>query len=97
MKKLIALFLVFAMCFGMFAGCQQEQVTPTTEAPVEAEPTEGGEVVELGDPEALASVMEYLTTIYKNAGGLTPKDFTRVGTIPFGTTMFEVVWTVSVG
>jgi len=99
MKKLIAWFLVLAMCVSMFAACGQE-ATPTnpTEAPTQATvaPTEG-EVVDLSDPEGLAAALEYLKTIYKNAGGLTPKDFTRIGTVPVGVKKFEVVWTASVG
>ena len=55
MKKLIALFLAFALCFGMFAACGQKEPAPTTEAPTvpgteatEPQQTEAPE--DLGDP-----------------------------------------------
>ena len=99
MKKLIALFLAFALCFGMFAACGQKEPAPSTVAPTvpATEATEPQQTEDPGDPEGLAAALEYVKTIYKNAGGLTPKDFTRIGTVPVGTTMFEIVWTASVG
>ena len=101
MKKLFAWFLVLAMCVSMFAGCGQEATPtnpPATQAPTQAtEAPAATEPVDLSDPDGLAAAMEYLRTIYKNAGGLSPKDFTRIGIVPVGVKKFEGVWTASVG
>ena len=90
MKKLLALLLVFAMCFGILAACGQnnsegtEPPATTTAPPAPAE-----------DPD-LASAVAYVKNIYKTVSEKTPQDFVRVGNVPMGEKSYEVVWSVDV-
>ncbi len=83
MKKLIALFLVFAMCLGAFAGCKQEQVPGTV-------PTVSGEN---GAQEAI----DYLAAIYTDDGAKTAVDYERYGIVRIAGVPYTVVWTTDLG
>ena len=100
MKKLIAWILVLTLCMGLFAGCQQAQpevTDPSTEATQPTEGTQPTEPVDESDIEGINDALEYVVTFYRNEGGMTPKDFTRIGTVPMGTKKYEVVWTTTLG
>ena len=88
MKKVLSWVLLLTLCLSLFAGCANQETTPT-ETPT-TEP-----VVEV-DPNGAANALAYVKTMYKNAGEKTPKDFTRIGIVPVGQTKYEVVWTADV-
>ena len=92
MKKLFACALVFVMCMGSLAACGSEQTaepTPTT-APTAA-PTEAPQVDTESD---LVNAKNYLFTMYKDQTEATPADYTVVGVVNIGGTLFPIEWTV---
>ena len=89
MKRILALLLVLAMAFGLFAGCGKQTPDVTTE------PTQTT-VVETQPDTQLEKAIEYLRTFYKNAAEKTAMDYTRLGTVRIGITPYEVVWSVDV-
>jgi len=94
MKKLIAWILVLTLCMGLFTGCPQAQpevTDPSTEATQPTEGTQPTEPVDESDIEGINDALEYVVTFYRNEAGMTPKDFTRIGTVPMGTKKYEVV------
>ena len=91
MKKLFACALIFVMCMGSLAACGNEQTaepTPTT-APTAA-PTEAPAADTVSD---LVNAKNYLFTMYKDQTEATPVDYTVVGVVNIGGTLFPVEWT----
>ena len=92
MKKLFACALIFVMCMGSLAACGSEQTaepTPTT-APTAA-PVEEPQADTASD---LVNAKNYLFTMYKDQTEATPADYTVVGVVNIGGTLFPVEWTV---
>ena len=83
MKRVIAWVLLLTMCLGLFAGCRQNEETPTT-------------TVNVVDTTDLQAALEYIKTVYKKVSEKTPKDFTRIGNVPVNGVNYEVVWSVDV-
>ena len=91
MKRFTSVLLLLAMIVALFAGCGNTAAPAETGAA--AAPAATGEAA----PDTnLADAVEYVKTIYKNAGELTAADFQRIGSVPMGTTKYEVVWSVDV-
>ena len=85
MKRILALLLVLAMSFGLFAGCRTQTPDVTTEPTTQA--------TEQAQPDLqLEKAIEYLRAFYKNAAEKTPMDYTRLGTVRIGLTAYDVVW-----
>lgn len=92
MKKLLACALIFVMCLGSLAACGKEQTadpTPTT-APTAA-PTQAPVEDTVSD---LVNAKNYLFTMYKDQTEATPVDYTVVGVVNIGGTLFPIEWTV---
>ncbi len=92
MKKLLACALIFVMCMGSLAACGNNDAadpTPTT-APTTA-PTEAPVVDTVSD---LVNAKNYLFTMYKDQTEATPVDYTVVGVVNIGGTLFPIEWTV---
>jgi len=92
MKKIFACALILVMCMGSLAACGKEQTaepTPTT-APTTA-PTAVPAVDTVSD---LINAKNYLFTMYKDQTEATPADYTVVGVVNIGGTLFPIEWTV---
>jgi hypothetical protein len=93
MKKLLALALILIMCMGSLAACgnteQPAEPTPTT-APTTA-PTQAPVEETVSD---LVNAKNYLFTMYKDQTVSTPVDYTVVGVVNIGGTLFPIEWTV---
>lgn len=92
MKKLLACALIFVMCMGSLAACGNNDAadpTPTT-APTTA-PTQAPVEDTVSD---LVNAKNYLFTMYKDQTEATPVDYTVVGVVNIGGTLFPIEWTV---
>lgn len=94
MKKIFACALIFVMCMGSLAACGSEQTaepTPTTAPVATTAPTEAPQVDTVSD---LVNAKNYLFTMYKDQTEATPVDYTVVGVVNIGGTLFPIEWTV---
>ena len=92
MKKILACALILVMCLGSLAACGNNDAaepTPTT-APTAA-PTQAPAVDTVSD---LVNAKNYLFTMYKDQTEATPVDYTVVGVVNIGGTLFPIEWTV---
>ena len=96
MKKLFACALIFTMCMAGLAACGNEKekvdVVPTT-APT-SEPTAAPTEAPVDTVSDLVNAKNYLYTMYKDQTEATPVDYTVVGVVNIGGTMFNIDWTV---
>ncbi len=92
MRKLLACALIFVMCMGSLAACgNKDAADPTpTVAPTTA-PTQAPQVDTVSD---LVNAKNYLFTMYKDQTEATPVDYTVVGVVNIGGTLFPIEWTV---
>lgn len=97
MKKLVACALIFTMCMTGFAACGgQEDTNNPSVTPAETEtptptPTTAPVVETVSD---LVNAKNYLYTMYKDQTEATPADYTVVGVVNIGGTIFDIEWTV---
>lgn len=92
MRKLFACALIFVMCMGSLAACGSEQTAePTPTVAPTAAPTEAPAVETENE---LVNAKNYLFTMYKDQTEATPADYTVVGVVNIGGTMFPIEWTV---
>ena len=92
MRKLFACALIFVMCMGSLAACGSEQTAdPTPTVAPTAAPTEAPQVETENE---LVNAKNYLFTMYKDQTEATPADYTVVGVVNIGGTLFPVEWTV---
>lgn len=93
MKKFIACALTFVMCMGCLAACGSKPAadpTPTT-APTTAPTSTPAAEDAVSD---LVNAKNYLYTMYKDQTEATPVDYTVVGVVNIGGTLFPIEWTV---
>lgn len=94
MKKIFACALILVMCMGSLAACGSEQTAeqaPTTAPVATTAPTEAPAVDTVSD---LVNAKNYLFTMYKDQTEATPADYTVVGVVNIGGTLFPIEWTV---
>ena len=90
MKKLLASALIATLCLGSLAACGSESAATPTTAPTTAPVQETVEDTKSD----LVSAKNYLFTMYKDQTEATPADYTVVGVVNIGGTLFPVEWTV---
>lgn len=91
MKKFVACALIFTMCMTGFAACGNEQEDVNNFPTASPEPTATPAVGTVSD---LVSAKNYLFTMYKDQNEATPADYTVVGVVNIGGTIFTIDWTV---
>ncbi len=94
MKKLVAYALIFTMCMTGFAACGNEQEVdtfPSATPTVTTAPTATPSVDTVSE---LVNAKNYLFTMYKDQTEATPTDYTVVGVVKIGDTIFNIDWTV---
>lgn len=94
MKKLLASALIATMCMGSLAACGSESAAAPTTAPTAA-PTTAPTQTPVEDTKSdLVNAKNYLFTMYRGQAEATPADYTVVGVVNIGGTLFPVEWTV---
>lgn len=94
MKKLVAYALIFTMCMTGFAACGNDQevnTSPSATPTVTTAPTATPSVDTVSE---LVNAKNYLFTMYKDQTEATPTDYTVVGVVKIGDTIFNIDWTV---
>ncbi len=78
MKKILSCALVFIMCMAGFAACGKSGDANGTSSDTVSD---------------LVSARNYLSTMYKDQTEATPADYTVVGVVNIGGTMYNITWT----